>query len=412
MSLQLKPWLVTAILLILLSLCVNVYAQCWTLPPLSISTDPDNYQNPEDPTGALKWDWRQPTWFGYRPGTPMPVYFQIGSPFYDLQNPNVFDLSSLATKNYDPKNGWELIKKDFGTSSAPVPIPYFMLYNKYTGLVRLFALITSNYQNTKSAMLTLRFKPSSAKTAGTLSQLADKSFPLNNFKGSAKISIPNQYLNGGQGSNNFFWLYGDFNTLYDPCLCKQNSMLNIESFLFSSWDVTLETNGKAETIISSDPNALTQVKNNDAGFSFGELQTVTNSMSKGILQMTDAAGKLFTFGEKYGNIFDSVLPRKKVQDKDKENIFKLFNGGLPEFTKVAEILGLPSFLSGIINSFLGGGKTPVTFQFYCKSLLIVLPIRSDYFSFLYCIFKTGQNSKIGFNLSDDVHFETIELFNC
>ncbi|MBY0479569.1 MAG: T9SS type A sorting domain-containing protein [Chitinophagaceae bacterium] len=340
-----------------------MFAQCWTQPPISVSTDPDNYQNPDDPTGALKWDWRQQTWFGYRKGTPTPVYYQINSPFYDLQNPNIFDLSSQSVKNYDPKNGWELIKKDFGTNSTPIDNPYFILYNKYTGLVRLFVLITSNFQNTKSAMLTLRFRPTSSNTAGTLSQLADKSFALNNFKGKAKVSIPNQYLNGGQGSNNFFWLYGDFNTLYDPCLCKQSSLLYIESFLFSSWDVTLETNGKAETIISSDPNALTQVKNTDAGFSFGEVQTVTDGMSKGILQMTDAAGKLFTYGEKYVNTFNKLFPKKKVQDKDKESIFKQLSGGLDVFSKVGELLGLPSFLSGFVNSLVGGGKTPVTFQF-------------------------------------------------
>nr|MCU0376409.1 hypothetical protein [Chitinophagaceae bacterium] len=202
MKLKLKPWLAASILLLLLSLSANVFAQCWTQPPISISTEPENYQNPEDPTSALKWDWWQQTWFGYRPGTPTPVSYQINSPFYDIQNPNLFDLSSLAVKNYDPKNGWELIKKEFGTSTTPVPTPYFILYNKYTGLVRLFVLRTSNFQNKKSAMLTLRFKQG-ANTAGTLSQLADKSFALNNFKGTAKVSIPNQYLNGGQGSNNF-----------------------------------------------------------------------------------------------------------------------------------------------------------------------------------------------------------------
>ncbi len=362
MNSKLKPLLVTLTLFLLTSFSFSSVAQCWTLPPVALSTDPDNYQNPEDPFGALKWDWRQPIWFGYRKGTPTPIYYQINSPFFDLQNPNLFDLSSQSVKNYDPKNGWELIKKDFGTISSPIDNPYFVLYNKYTGTIRLFVLITSNFQNSKSAMLTLRFF-SGRKTAGTLSQLADKSFGLNNFKGSAKLSMPNQYLNGGQGSNNFFWLYGDFNTLYDPCLCKQTSLLYIESFLFSSWDVTLETNGKAETIISSDPNALTQVKNSDANFSFGEVQTVTDGISKGIIQTTDAAGKLYNYGEKYATTFNKLLPRKKVQDKDKESIFKQLNGSLDIFSKVGELLGLPSYLSGFVNLLAGGLKTPATFQF-------------------------------------------------
>ncbi len=245
----------------------NVHSQCYNNPPLNISTNPDNYQNPEDPTGLLKWDWRQPYWFGYRKSTPTPQYYQINSPFYDIYNPNLFDLSSLSAKNYDPLSGWELLQKDFGTPTIAPPNPYFVLYNKYTGLIRLFVQINSNYQSTKSAMLSLKFKES-IKTAGTLSQLGDKSFALNSFKNTAKISVPNQYLNGGQGSNNFFWLYADYNTLYDPCVCKQTSMLYLESFLFSSWEVSLITNGKAETIISSDAAALNQVKNTDAAFSF------------------------------------------------------------------------------------------------------------------------------------------------
>ncbi len=125
----------------------------------------------------------------------------------------------------------------------------------------------------------------------------------------------------------------------------------------------METNGKAETIISSDPNAIAQVKNSDVAFSFGELQNVTDGFSKGILQMTDATGKLVTYGEKYVNTFNKLFPRKKVQDKDKENIFKQFGSGLDMFSKVGELLGLPSFLSGFVNSLVGGGKTPVTVQF-------------------------------------------------
>jgi hypothetical protein len=68
MKIKLKPWLAIGILLLLLNISLNAFSQCWTQPPIAISTDPDNYQNPEDPTGALKWDWRQQTWFGYRQG--------------------------------------------------------------------------------------------------------------------------------------------------------------------------------------------------------------------------------------------------------------------------------------------------------------------------------------------------------
>ncbi len=86
-------------------------------------------------------------------------------------------------------------------------------------------------------------------------------------------------------------------------------------------------------------------------------------MSKGIIQITDAVGKLFTFGDKYVTAYNKLFPEKKVQDKDKETIFKQLNGALDPISKIGELLGLPSFLSGIVNSLLGGGKSAATFEF-------------------------------------------------
>ena len=85
--------------------CNDAHAQCNTLPPKNINTNPDNYVNEEDPTNSLLWDWRLQSWMGYRPATPFPANYQINSPFYNIFNPNLFDLSSPTVKNYDPLNG-------------------------------------------------------------------------------------------------------------------------------------------------------------------------------------------------------------------------------------------------------------------------------------------------------------------
>jgi hypothetical protein len=51
-----------------------LFAQC---PINTLSTNPSNYQNSSDPAQQLKWDWRLPSWIGYRPGTPAPIILTL-----------------------------------------------------------------------------------------------------------------------------------------------------------------------------------------------------------------------------------------------------------------------------------------------------------------------------------------------
>ena len=41
-------------------------------------------------------------------------------------------------EDYSPTEGWVLLKKDFGCSGGGIDYPYFILYNKYRGVIRLF----------------------------------------------------------------------------------------------------------------------------------------------------------------------------------------------------------------------------------------------------------------------------------
>jgi hypothetical protein len=91
------------------------------------------------PTDAWNWEVRLEdpdycdTWSG---STDNSGYLaRMGSPFVV---PTSGQLSEIAlTKDYAKANGWELVARDFGCRQA-IATPYFALYNRSKGLVRVY----------------------------------------------------------------------------------------------------------------------------------------------------------------------------------------------------------------------------------------------------------------------------------
>jgi hypothetical protein len=98
------------------------------------------------------WDWQQEKFdvyledFGYR---------EITSPFYTVPGiiqPNTAYISLVnGPVDYAPVNGWELLYRSFGDLNADPNRPpttvhtaSFSLYNRYTGMVRVFFYIIND----------------------------------------------------------------------------------------------------------------------------------------------------------------------------------------------------------------------------------------------------------------------------
>ncbi|MGY6558870.1 MAG: hypothetical protein ACXIT9_06265 [Nitritalea sp.] len=90
----------------------------------------------DDPNSDPSWDWTATGNLDLfiRPATPDQNVIQVRttSPFFEQGNP-------LNTVNKDmyPEDGWVLVARDFGTQNNPVPIPFYALYNKYQGRLRV-----------------------------------------------------------------------------------------------------------------------------------------------------------------------------------------------------------------------------------------------------------------------------------
>jgi hypothetical protein len=283
-------------------------AQC---PINTVTTNPDNYQNSSDPTESLKFDWRLQTWTGYRPSTPGPIAYQITSPFFDNNgNPNLPDISLVSVKNYSPLDGWEFIARNFGTTLQGTDNPWLILYNRYNGILRIFLQINSSFTSVQAAQLRLSFS-SGYNTSGLFSQQGINTLPLNKFNGKALAAVPNQYNNSGMGGNQFFWLYADLPTMYDPCTCNKYSRLNLQAILFSNWEVKLDINGTLQTTgILITNNSASVVNNNGSGFGLDKFLGLAENFLGGVKKFVDGPGSLDAIGQKLMESGNKLIGKK------------------------------------------------------------------------------------------------------
>lgn len=343
-------------LLGLLSLVIVVMDGISQCPINTITTDPDNYQNASDPSQNLKFDWRLASWNGYRPGTPSPVLYQITSPFFDNNgNPNISDLALVATKNYSPADGWEFIARNFGTTLQGTDAPWFVLYNRYNGVLRLFIQINSNFTTVQAASVILRFTQG-YNTSALFSQRGNNTLALNKFTGKATSEVPNQYNNSGMGGNQYFWLYGDIPTMYDPCTCGKYSRLNLEAFLFSNWEVKLDINGTIQTtgiLISNNQNSV--VNNNGSGFGIDKLINGPLNYIQGVKQLFESSEKLSNEGDKFMDLFaenGKLAPPNTFLD--------LLGGGSSYLTGVKGFLSAAGTFIGLFEKRQGRPDNQIT----------------------------------------------------
>lgn len=101
-----------------------------------------NIYSQSDPNNDPNWNWRASSTFTVYPQALGSIQVNTTSPF--LQG----GISEAVFDNR-PEDGWVLVMRDFGTSSRGASVPYFALYNKYQGLLRVFPYVVMNGAYTK-----------------------------------------------------------------------------------------------------------------------------------------------------------------------------------------------------------------------------------------------------------------------
>lgn len=271
------------------------------------------------------------TWSWMTTGANYPTYYQSGmtQPSLNVELPYYFTTfqnngnDNLVPRFYNtnldisPADGWVLISKNFGTPSvgstngSGISSPHFVLYNKFTGRVRIFYGLSGTLPGQ-----TMLINTSLKGASSTFSQYLKSALfafnepivkPLVNFNPNIEINTVNKHQFNSSTGNNTFWYYSEFMTAYDPCACKiaedptKTSVINITQHAGNVTSIDATING---TIDQNMNVTNTSVGSEATGLTFG-------GVTKGALSGYESWTK---YKDKYNSFYDGL------DNKYKENL--------------------------------------------------------------------------------------------
>lgn len=176
-----------------------------------------------------------------------------------------------------PEDGWELLYKDFGTATAGYTSnPSFGLYNRYTGILRIFYYV-ENLGNTASSTARISLEPNFSLNNNALLSFTETEInALDAFERHLTRA-----LNYAQALNSF-WIFAEFPIAFDPCLCRypSSSMIDFTFEIIKQGTIVLE--GKAtgfSTPMLYNNGVYTPVKSNIIS-NHGRMKTASDYLAE------------------------------------------------------------------------------------------------------------------------------------
>ena len=213
---------------------------------------------------------------------------RVRSPFYSTDNSAINHLYDPldGIKDNDPIQGWELIKMDFGLGDDGIldpggndpgtTNPYMILYNKYTGLLRVFVMRADNQQY-NGANITIKFIDNSPMQTSLLDHNAELKAIAGPFNKDPQLSSVAEFLTAP-----LKWFYADFPMIYDPCTCLFESKLEIIIKLTNVSEINATITSTGDIVNQGKPT--TEQKENGS-FSIGKLKDKGVAKTKQAIQV-------------------------------------------------------------------------------------------------------------------------------
>lgn len=306
--------------------------------PNNISTNPAAPVNNQRPSMTNTFDWTQMDY-------PLNIrhiyngYGSIRSPFFDSDNSIISGLYDPipGPKDYLPdEDGWELIKRDFGFEASGVEVnnPYFILYNKYRGLLRLF-IARGDQAFFNGAMIKVQFAGLSPMQTSLLDHSGQLAAINSTFTQNPVLNSASEILNGYEE-----WFYADFPMNYDPCTCLYQSKVEIKIDLSNTSIISLSGTTNGEIVSSGKPTAAQKAK---GSFSIGYAENVTKKIHQTYKGINDWATDLKGKGANVTSTDNLMNEAKKP---------KFLKAGLGSLSWISSALSLLDFFVS------GGRKVP------------------------------------------------------
>lgn len=187
--------------------------------------------------------------------SPNPIQLsnmQYNQQMVALKNPQQLEYYGYIYNGEElsPNNGWELLLFNIGTYAnlttnltAEIPdIPYIVLYNRYTGIIRVFANYGSGYLPSgisfDAVKVTIKMDESSINKNGLLRLANGIDQTLDQNTNITQIVTIAKHPNA-PGK----WFSSDFQITYDPCICYFPSDMRINFEFIESQTVELHARG-------------------------------------------------------------------------------------------------------------------------------------------------------------------------
>jgi len=246
------------LLMPLWGVCWTCFVQAQTCAPNGITTNPAAPVNTQRPSKLNRFDFRR-AYFPLNTSSAGINTTSIRSPFFDDNNEGIrqfYDIAPDDLKEIYTGQGWELIKAEFGYNDDQTPRSqgttecFFVMYNKYTGILRVFVARLENNPYT-GAVIQIGFGEGSGRSPMQTSLLdhANQIKALNAaYVAAPKLNNVPYFLN-----QPLKWFYADFPMNYDACTCLYQSNLTIEVKTISAATVTGTTTNAGSIVSNAQP---------------------------------------------------------------------------------------------------------------------------------------------------------------
>ncbi|MBO9561461.1 MAG: T9SS type A sorting domain-containing protein [Niastella sp.] len=347
--------------------CLDSYSQCGNYTG-NINNLPVCGQY-GDASGNSNWDWEltdknDPAYCSmwYARTDNSTILTPMKSPFVDASL-TAIDMISQQ-QDFTRAKGWELLRRDFGCGQVTA-YPYFILYNKYTSLLRVFIYRPAG-------------RPEYSGIAVEIAPNLNSTYPATTAFSDTIQTAPDKYLGSGQNSTfgrgmvsigqfggSSQWSLVEFNTSYDPNI--QNSFYSGTSLQFTIYGVTqnnMYASIRGGSMVSSQPvfnftykPKQTKTASPDGqSFDFKGVGEKFTKFSQGITSVRSEINSTATGIVSFLQGTNDTLLKKVVIFFDKIKTYTSDNGAFKEtFGKLSEaVKGAGSFFkiaSAVIGLF-------------------------------------------------------------
>ena len=302
------------------------------------------YIDPSNPIEANNvdpnWDWTPccsgHTMYYNTGGSGVIQLSNVSVPFHSNGH-TLADAITNDAKDMWQQDGWMLAFKDFGTPTQAPPYPFFALYNKYKGILRVMIYNSGTLLNTYYKM-TLSFRDTSPRSAlFTYTEKRNGKQSIANFDQNSRQVVISK-ASQGQG-----WFYADFILAgYDPNL-NSNSVLRLTLDAVKESQLSASGSLSVDQVIRSSPGGHNPADDvsyavNNGYKSYSNIATLASDANKSGGPFGSILGIFSYFSDLVG-LFNYFISGKNISSGREPLSFKgstTFNGTITTERQVLE----------------------------------------------------------------------------